>query len=787
MNTNSYSARKIFVLPALVAIVIFSGARQRVQGQQWTGPDANGTISNTNTGNVAVGNSAPVNLLDVGSAVIGAMVGKAIVVSNSTGPSTVAVGQSATARGRLKWNFNAAEASAYLALGVTSGTNPLILQDAGGNVGIGTTNPTYKLSVEGNAYVLGGTSSPFYEGFRVRANDFATNGGYLLFGKQTGNGGYGVIQSGDNQNYRTLSLNPWGGNIGVGTTGPTNLFHINSGATPSSQLRLSANNAGSFSGMSHAPDNAALGFDVDWSTGTGWIARHSTVATLYKLGGKLQMLGWTGATVGSPIPDFTVHTSLDLTTGRFGIGTANPGYKLDVQGGQINSSGGLCIAGDCKTAWSQVGGGSQWTTSGSNIYYNSGNVGIGTTAPGGPIEVRDSGGRQILWNMASQGHTFLNANGGNVHVAGNLYFNGTNWNRFNPAAAGGMWWAGGDGTLGVLQAPAGANPVAAFNWNFFIGTTGNVGIGSNTPGYKLDVQGGQINSSGGLCIAGDCKTAWSQVGGGSSQWTTSGSNIHYNSGNVGIGTTNPGARLHISAGDSSVALFGPNASWSGSLAVGSGGELLSPVAARGQVFSSNGNLHLDAGVGQNVYLSWLTPTNTIINGQGGNVAIGNTSPTEKLHVTGNGKFTGNLTVDGNINAKYQDVAEWVPSSERLSAGTVVVLDPTKTNQVIASTIGYDTRVAGVISAQPGITLGESGEGKVLVATTGRVRVKVDASRGAIQIGDLLVTGDVPGVAMKSEPVEFAGRKMHMPGTIIGKALEPLAKGQGEILVLLSLQ
>ena len=45
----------------------------------------------------------------------------------------------------------------------------------------------------------------------------------------------------------------------------------------------------------------------------------------------------------------------------------------------------------------------------------------------------------------------------------------------------------------------------------------------------------------------------------------------------------------------------------------------------------------------------------------------------------------------------------------------------------------------------------------------------------------------PGVAMKSEPIEFAGRKMHMPGTLIGKALEPLEKGKGEMLVLLSLQ
>jgi hypothetical protein len=50
-----------------------------------------------------------------------------------------------------------------------------------------------------------------------------------------------------------------------------------------------------------------------------------------------------------------------------------------------------------------------------------------------------------------------------------------------------------------------------------------------------------------------------------------------------------------------------------------------------------------------------------------------------------------------------------------------------------------------------------------------------------------VTSDVEGVAMRSEPVEIGGRKMHAPGTIIGKALEPLASGTGEILVLLSLQ
>ena len=50
-----------------------------------------------------------------------------------------------------------------------------------------------------------------------------------------------------------------------------------------------------------------------------------------------------------------------------------------------------------------------------------------------------------------------------------------------------------------------------------------------------------------------------------------------------------------------------------------------------------------------------------------------------------------------------------------------------------------------------------------------------------------MTSDIAGVAMKSEGVNLGGVQIHRPGTIIGKALEPLAKGSGEILVLLSLQ
>lgn len=62
-----------------------------------------------------------------------------------------------------------------------------------------------------------------------------------------------------------------------------------------------------------------------------------------------------------------------------------------------------------------------------------------------------------------------------------------------------------------------------------------------------------------------------------------------------------------------------------------------------------------------------------------------------------------------------------------------------------------------------------------VALAGRVPVKVDASYGAIQIGDLLVASATPGHAMRSENPA--------PGTVVGKALEAYASGQGTIMML----
>lgn len=158
------------------------------------------------------------------------------------------------------------------------------------------------------------------------------------------------------------------------------------------------------------------------------------------------------------------------------------------------------------------------------------------------------------------------------------------------------------------------------------------------------------------------------------------------------------------------------------------------------------------------------------------------------HVSVYGDFTSLGTIVGNnVVAKYQDVAEWVDAAEAAPAGTVVVVDDESRNRVRASAKPYDTAVAGVVSPQPGIVLGEQGVGKLLIAHSGRVKVKVDARLGAVRAGDLLVTSPTPGHAMRSETVDVSGISVHRPGTLLGKALEPLPEGQGEVLVLLTLQ
>ena len=69
--------------------------------------------------------------------------------------------------------------------------------------------------------------------------------------------------------------------------------------------------------------------------------------------------------------------------------------------------------------------------------------------------------------------------------------------------------------------------------------------------------------------------------------------------------------------------------------------------------------------------------------------------------------------------------------------------------------------------------------EVPVALSGIALCKVDAGYGAVLPGDLLTTSPTPGHAMRTDNA--------LPGTVIGKAIEPLDAGVGLIKVLVMLR
>lgn len=466
----------------------------------------------------------------------------------------------------------------------------------------------------------------------------------------------------------------------------------------------------------------------------------------------------------------------------------------------------------------------QWST-GTNINNtNSGTVSVGTTNPGGDKLI--AAGNVLAGNITahtqlysgydSQDNPIIELGYGtataniiplpylviskNLTSTNNLigviaFANSSIANGNEKRISGISSWTDGATNSGALQfATSSAGTLAE---RMRITSGGNVGIGTSAPSYAFDVYGNAQwiarfkktdSTNGGIIIESNTgynpnlalsvggTTKWyllSNVANSDALqfWESTGSGPRFTltqAGNLGLGTASPLQKLQLGS-NTSTPTSTPDA-------ISLGATYSSSAGANPKLrfFDNNAGSVYGIGVSDNQF-DFMIPTSARY--------VWNVNGVEKMRLDN----SGNVTISGSIAAKYQDVAEWVESSQVLAPGTVVVLDQSKSNQVVASSKSYDTRVAGVISTQPGLALGEKGESKVLVATTGRVRIKVDASSGPIQIGDLLVTSDIPGVAKKSEPLSLGGVEIHRPGTLIGKALEPLAKGTGEILTLLSLQ
>ena len=490
--------------------------------------------------------------------------------------------------------------------------------------------------------------------------------------------------------------------------------------------------------------------------------------------------------------------------GKVGIGTTTPAQPLDVNGtsvfrnnlyfgtGAQGSAGFLSWATASPPHLILYGNSGYGISLGTNgitdrlFIDTSGNVGIGTTAPVAKFQVRSTG----------------NYDGANTNVPSVFGNDITGANAVIGASGNGAIVQGRDTTNASVLL---LNPYG-----------GNVGIGTSLPSQKLDVNG-TVKIAGGLYMDNDQAI---RAGGGNQSliYRSSASGIFLGSGdpadylvfnaggaeklrvtgngNVGIGTAYPSSILDIQRDNGALILEPDNVTANSGLKDSPRLRLYGKYDADPTAGVASAVFNWDikttmvaGGTNPSARLGFINPANgteALSIASTGNIGIGQANPQYALDVLGNAHFSGAVT-GGSIQANYQDVAEWVPSTETLTPCTVVVVDPNRVNHVLASTRAYDTAIAGVVSASPGIILGTAGPGQETIATTGRVKVKADATRSPIQPGDVLVTSDIPGTAMKSEPVTIAGITMHHPGTILGKALEPLPNGRGEILVLLSLQ
>ena len=217
----------------------------------------------------------------------------------------------------------------------------------------------------------------------------------------------------------------------------------------------------------------------------------------------------------------------------------------------------------------------------------------------------------------------------------------------------------GDGRIGFWTSKATAHPnnggTYSMTEKMTITRDGKVGIGDNAPSHTLDVTG-DINFTGTLYQNG---SAFSGGGGGSSQWTTSGSNIYYSSGNVGIGTNSPQQKLEVHGnillGKNDEDTFihgGRNAAFTSdsNLLLVADSNLTSGVGTNNSdlIFGYGSNVNMDS-VRNTSYPSTLPRVETMrIKSSNSYVGIGTNNPDAKLHVNGRAKITGGVDITGTV-------------------------------------------------------------------------------------------------------------------------------------------
>jgi hypothetical protein len=599
----------------------------------------------------------------------------------------------------------------------TRDTTDLYYMD--GDVGIGVSSPAFKLDVAGAIQTTGSlritTANPgviFKETDITDKNwDIQVNNGNLKFYEVNdarsvfnehvtfgtgGNVGIGFTSPQSAPLATTkLSVNGntyVGGTLGVGNTAPPVKFAVNNGVVRTSTAKT-------YSTFVHTNDTD------DYRVGLATAVKGGATASD-------RYVSLEGASYRVSTDAFTNEFDLVLNpiAGNVGIGTSTPTAKLDVQGtqGQLFSvtddlSGDIFSVAD-------ISGVPIMNVNSNGTSYFDGNVGIGTNSPSSLLT--------------------LNKATGEVGIL--LEGNGTDVAKFKLASA---------GVNHAVQIGSVSNNEVQFHTanseKMRLAANGNVGIGVTSPASKLTIDapvGDFANGANAISLNYDGGSSPDDVGGGivfSQRWWSAsagqqvtggifgiknGANGTYggglafytqpngasnmaqhmvirDTGNVGIGTTNPGAKLEIE-GDAT-------ADDTAQLIVASGGVDNNAIIHftdddGGQVNAIGaleGNMLTFASQNELVFKtdtsSILGNTNTRMTiDSSGDVGIGDTTPSYKLDVAGTIRATGDVIAFSDVRVK-ENIKTIKSSLDKVS----------RLRGVEFNKIGEDEKSIGVIAQE----------------------------------------------------------------------------------------
>jgi hypothetical protein len=598
--------------------------------------------------------------------------------------------------------------------------NAIMMINGAGRVGIMTTSPDTTLHINGPSLQMGTSTNAF---------NFLTTTGSLYLSS-------GTIGS----SYITSFTST--GNVGIGTSTPSNRLDVVGTIRASAGILLSSSNVTEFGhGISGKHSDAGkIGYNT-WTTGlnivgagTGasdrlvYIYDHLQVATAVTIP-NLRITGATNITGNASVQATTNNYTLTsgalnvtgdivlsgselmFTTTGVGTPTMNgrgSGSKIVLYPETGVGFGDYSIGVESAYTWFQVPSSNHGYkfyqgTSSNFVIATNGNVGIGTTGPVTKLHVDGN----LLLSLGSRLAT--------ASISDNFIYSGATvghysllWNNDTAEAGGAMSYISGYGGLRIFS-----NGTPRLN----LTRLGNLGIGTTSPGFTLDVSnttrlqndfGITANSAAwnstltkglymrystnGVQDAGYIQsidrstTTWYplSIQGRQLTFSTNGGDgsermIITSTGNVGIGTTSPNAKLHIIGNGGSSNIFeGVDHAYLQlypfGYAAGRKAYIGFPDANNKSLFIYNeataGNIVLNTtALGGSI--QFINNTTTAVTITGGNVGIGTGTPAYLLDVNGTidalTVTTGNLsngtatigTLLNNNLINYGVSAQWV--------------------------------------------------------------------------------------------------------------------------------